>query len=135
MVASTHLELAKRSFAAFKRGDADAYVASFAPDVQWEVSAFVTGRSDYRGREGVREFLAELDRLSRDQGEEFKVELDEFEEVDDDRVLALGNARIDRAADPLEFEAGALYTFAGHDIIRLEGYTSHVEAREAAGFE
>ena len=46
MVASTHLELAKRSFAAFKRGDADAYVASFAPDVQWEVSAFVTGRSD-----------------------------------------------------------------------------------------
>ena len=50
----------KSSFDAFKRGDADAYVASFSPDVEWKMSAFVTGRGDYKGREGVREFLAEV---------------------------------------------------------------------------
>ena len=97
------------------------------------MSAFVTGRGDYKGHQGVREFLAEVERLEREQGELFKVDLDEFVEVGDDRVLALGAARIEREEDPLEFEVGALYTFADDQIVRLEGYTSHREAREAAG--
>lgn len=131
-----NVELAKRSFDAFKRGDADAYVDSFAEDVEWDVSAFLTGRQKYEGRQGVREFLAEVERLAEEQGERFTIDLTEFEELPDGRVVALGAARIDRAADPLEFEASTIYTFGEDDLItRLDSFTSHAEARKAAGLD
>jgi ketosteroid isomerase-like protein len=98
------------------------------------MSAFVTGRGDYRGREGVREFLAELERLA-EQGERLRVDLTEYEELPDGRVVAFGAARIDRVHDPLEFEAAAIWTFGDGEITRLEGYTSHEDARKAAGLE
>jgi ketosteroid isomerase-like protein len=129
----SNVELAKSSFDAFNRGDADAYVNSFSEDVEWEMSAFVTGRGDYRGREGVREFLAEIERLAEDQGEHFRMDLTEYEELPDGRVIAFGAARIDRANDPLEFEVAAIWTFSEGKITRLEAYTSHDEARKVAG--
>jgi ketosteroid isomerase-like protein len=129
----SNVELAKRSFAAFKEGDVDAYVDSFSEDVVWDVSAFLTGRQEYRGRSGVREFLAEVERLAVEQGERFVIEMDSFEEVGDDKVLGLGRARIDRADNPLEFDQGTIYTFRNGEIVRLEARTDHDEAREAAG--
>jgi ketosteroid isomerase-like protein len=132
---SENVELAKRSFEAFKKGSLDGYVDSFSEDVVWEVSAFLTGRQEYRGREGVREFLAELERLATEQGERFVIDQDSFVDVDEHRVLALGKARIDREENPLEFETGTLYTFSDGEIIRLEGLTSHEEARRVAGLE
>ena len=129
----SNVELAKSSFDAFNRGDADAYVNSFSEDVEWEMSAFVTGRGDYRGREGVREFLAEIERLAEEQGERLKIELAEYVELPDGRVAAFGSARIDRASDPLEFESAAIWTIGDGKIVRLEGFTSHEAARKAAG--
>ncbi len=129
-----NVELAKSSFDAFNRGDADAYVNSFSEDVEWEMSAFVTGRGEYRGREGVREFLTEIERLA-EQGERFRIDLTEYEELPDGRVVAFGAARIDRASDPLEFDAAAIWTFGDGEIVRLEGFTSHDAARKAAGLE
>jgi ketosteroid isomerase-like protein len=99
------------------------------------MSAFLTGRQQYKGREGVREFLAEVERLTEEQGERFTIELNEFEELPDGRVAAFGSARIDRTTDPLEFEAGTIYTFDDGEITHLESYTSHEETRKAAGLE
>jgi ketosteroid isomerase-like protein len=127
------LELAKRSMRAFNDGDTDTYVETFAEDVEWRMSAFVTGKGAYRGREGVREFIGELEALERDHGERFEIELTEFTEVDEQRVMGLGEARIVRSQNPLSFEVGAIYTFAGGLIVALEGMTSHAETRKAAG--
>ena len=128
------VELAQRSFEAFVNGDTEAYVASFDEEVVWDVSAYVTGRKEYVGRSGVREFLAEVDRLSVEQGERFTIHLDEFHPLDDGRVIAFGAARIERPENPLSFETGAIYTFGENGkITRLQGFTSKEEARLAAG--
>jgi ketosteroid isomerase-like protein len=129
------VELAKSSFDAFNRGDAETYVNSFSEDVEWEMSAFVTGRGDYSGRQGVREFLAEIERLAEEQDERLKIDLTDFEELPDGRVIAFGVGRIERASDPLEFEAAAVWTIEDGEIVRLEGHTSHEDARKAAGLE
>jgi ketosteroid isomerase-like protein len=131
---SGNVELAKRSFEAFLKGDVDAYVNSFAEDVEWDVSAYLTGRQEYSGREGVREFLADVQQLAEEQGERFVIEPTEFIEVPDGRVLALGTARIERPTDPLEFGTSTVYTFGEDGLIsRLVSFTSHEEGRREIG--
>ena len=129
---ATNVELARKSFAAFAEGDVEAYVQSFSEDAEWRVSAFLTGKDRYLGHEGVREFVADVQRLESDHGERFEMSLTDFSEVGDDRVMGLGQAKIVRDQNPLEFEAGALYRFADGKIVELEAYTSHEETRAAA---
>ena len=133
---ATHTELARVSFDAFKRGDMDAYIDFFSEDVEWRVSAFLTGKDAYRGHDGIREFLADVTELNDAHDEQFVPDYNEFIEVDDDRVIALGQGRIIRKPDPLEFEVGLLYVFDDDGkIAELEGYTAHDEVRQAAGLE
>jgi ketosteroid isomerase-like protein len=130
---ATNVELAKGSFDAFKCDDADAYIGFFSEDVEWRVSAFLTGKDTYHSHEGIREFLADVSKLDEEQDEKFFPDYDEFQAVDEDRVIALGHARIARDPDPLDFEIGLLYTFADGKITELEAYTDHQQVREAAG--
>ena len=128
-----NVKLAKGSFDAFKRGDVEKYISYFSEDVEWRVSAFVTGRDAYRGHDEIREFFAEIASLAEEQGELFVADYDEFREAGEDRVVALGQGEIKRERDPLEFEVGVVYTFADGKITLLEGFTSHDEALKAAG--
>lgn len=131
----SNVELARGSFDAFKRGDFEKYIGYFSEDVEWKVSAFLTGKDAYHGHDGIREFLADVARLDEQQDEQFYPDYDEFREVDEDRVVAFGHAKIDREEDPLDFEVGLLYTFVDGKIVELEGYTSHEQIREAAGID
>ena len=52
------------------------------------------------------------------------------------QLWTLGQARIIRETDPLEFEVGLLYVFDDDGkIAELEGYTGHDEVRKAAGLD
>ena len=128
-----NVKLAKGSFDAFKRGDIEKYISYFSEDVEWRVSAFVTGRDAYRGHAGIREFFEEIAKLRTEKGEQFVADYDEFREAGEDRVLALGQGEIKREQDPLEFEVGLVYTFADGKITLLEGFTDHDSALKAAG--
>ncbi len=127
------MKLAKGSFDAFKRGDVDKYISYFSEDVEWRVSAFVTGRDAYRGHAEIREFFEEVAKLRAEQGEQFVADYDEFREAGEDRVVALGQGEIKREQDPLKFEVGLVYTFADGKITLLEGFTDHASALKAAG--
>ena len=130
---SAHIELARGSYEAFAAGDVDAYIGFFTEDVDWRVSAFLTGKDRYQGHDGIREFLADVVQLEQEHGERFEVHLTEFSEVDEERVIGLGGGRIARHQNPLEFETGCLYRIVGGKISELEAYTSHEETRKAAG--
>lgn len=132
---ATNVELARGSYEAFAAGNREAYIDFFSEDAEWRVSAFLTGKNSYRGHSGIREFLADVDRLERDHGERFESTLTEFSAVDDERVIGLGQSRIIRQQNPLEFESGLLYRFVDGKIAELEAYTSHDETRRAAGLE
>lgn len=131
----SNVELAKASFAAFKAGDFESYVDSFSEHVQWQVTAFATGKSVYRGREGVREFLRDIERLGTEQGEHLVIDLSEFCELEGDRVIAIGEAWIKRKRDPLMIESGTIYHFEHGLITKLESYSSITKTRRAAGLE
>ena len=55
----------KAVYAAFERGDVDAALAYVAPDVELrpEGTSSMTGRSVYRGHDGVREYFADVARV------------------------------------------------------------------------
>lgn len=133
---ATNVELARGSFDAFKRGDREAYIDFFSPDVEWKVSAFLTGKDAYHGHDGIREFWTDVEKLSEEHSEAFLPDYDQFLEVGDDKVIALGQAQIKRETDPLDFEVGLLYEFdENQKISKLEGYTGHDEVRAAAGMD
>jgi len=111
----------------------DAYVDCFSEDTEWYVSAMLTGRVRYSGQAGVREFIRDVEKLGEEHGERFAADITEFSEVAEDRVLGLGVSRIEREQEPLEFDTGVVYTFADGKIVRLDAFTSHDEARQAAG--
>lgn len=134
VVVAGNVDAAKGSFDAFRRGDTEAYIAYFAEDVEWKVSAFLTGKEAYHGHAGIREFFADVERLAAQHSEEFVADYDEFIEVDERRVIALGEGQVKRPQDPLRLEVGLLYVFDEQGkIARLEAYSSHEETRRAAG--
>jgi ketosteroid isomerase-like protein len=56
-----HVELVRQVVDATNRGDADAFVATLSPDVEWEDNLFWTeGARTYRGAAEVREWLAQV---------------------------------------------------------------------------
>jgi ketosteroid isomerase-like protein len=130
---ASNADLAKGSFDAFKRGDVEKYISYFSEDIEWRVSAFVTGRDAYRGHDEIREFFEEIANLDEEHDEVFAADYDEFLEAGDDKVVALGHGEIKRERDPLRFEVGLVYTFAGGKITLLEGFTDHQDALSAAG--
>jgi ketosteroid isomerase-like protein len=55
----------KAVYAAFERGDVEAALAFVAPDVEMrpEGTSAATGRSVYRGHDGIREYFADVARV------------------------------------------------------------------------
>src|SRR5688572_3853794 len=86
-----NVETFQRAAEAFKRGDIEAILGELDPEVEWHpgMAAFLGGElTVYRGHEGYRELLRDLD--------EAFAEVDaEFSEIRDlgDRLLAIGHIR------------------------------------------
>lgn len=78
-----HVELTRRGFEAFNRGDMDAVVKILHPEVEVHASGDVGEAGTYHGRDGFLHW----NRVWMDAWEEFSVELEEIEELDDRNVL------------------------------------------------
>jgi hypothetical protein len=82
----------------------------------------------YLGLEGVREWARNIDEIF----EGFRIELIEFEEIDEDRVLVVlrnvGTARGSGA--PLDARSAAVWTWRGERMWRNDVYSSRAEALE-----
>jgi hypothetical protein len=85
----------------------------------------------YLGLEGVREWARDIDEIF----EGYRIELLDFEELDEDRVLLvlrnIGTARGSGA--PVDAPSAAIWTWRGDRMWRNEVYSSRVEALRALG--
>ena len=54
-----NVELVRRSFEAFARGDLERFFADLAPDIEWTTGADEPDPQTYRGTEGMRRFTAD----------------------------------------------------------------------------
>ena len=85
----------------------------------------------YRGHDGVRRWMAEID----DQFEGWRSSIDEFRDAGEDRVLALGAVHFRGRASGVESdqEMAWLFTFAGDQVTEMRTIPDHAQARKAAG--
>ena len=123
----------KRGVEAFKRRDIEAILEELDPEVEWHpgMAAFLGGEPTvYRGHEGYRELIRDLD--------EAFAEIDtEYSEIRDlgDRVLAIGRIRTRGKASGAETESPFCYLadLKNGKAIRVRTYLDPIEALEAAG--
>jgi ketosteroid isomerase-like protein len=127
-VSRENVEIVRRAYAAWQRGD----VAAMLEDVDPEVVVYrdEPDGSTWHGREGLlavtSEWIANFD--------EFSAETDEFVDAGD-RVLARMHQRAKGQASGVAVEADfwCVHTLKGGKLVRYEIYAKKAQAFEAAG--
>jgi ketosteroid isomerase-like protein len=119
----------------FNRRDLDTFVSALHPDVDW-VPALIRlaeagPENEFRGIEGFRRWVALTDEVMS----EFRVEAEDFVDVDDARVLLLGRVvgRGRASGADVTAELGQVFTFRDGLLISYRGYLDRSEARAAVG--
>ena len=116
--------------AAFAGDDEDTWLAYLAEDAEWvPIMAALEGRS-YHGREGVRQWLADL----RRDWEVFEPTQEEVRDLGGGAFLVLGRWRARGRGSGVELEQAAAWLQQWRDgrLVRLQTFTSQDEALQAA---
>jgi ketosteroid isomerase-like protein len=85
----------------------------------------------FRGTEGVRRWMAEID----EQFEDWDLSIEEIRRVAEDRLLVLGGVHFRGRASGVEFDQpmGWLWDFKDGRVCALHNFAGHDAAVEAAG--
>ena len=118
-------------FDSFARLDADEFASHLTEDVVFRPSGFVTGRSEFLGREAVRRNLLEL-REQRERGEESVVRLRPqslyVDREDESKILALARFTVIRpTSESFDTDVAHLHTMRGAQVAELETWLDHAE--------
>jgi ketosteroid isomerase-like protein len=123
----------RRGMEAYNRGDYEAALAGFHPDIEWAVDADVApDAATYRGHEGVKQFWETW-------GEAIKgmsLEVEECRTVAPDQVLAITRARGTGAGSGAAVASRRFAQLADYrdgQAIRVRLYGDVARALEAAG--
>jgi ketosteroid isomerase-like protein len=125
-----NVEIVRRGFTAYNRGDTALFLELLDPDVVWiPFGAALEGRA-YRGHDGVRQWLEGL----LTDWEFFEAYPEDFRDLGD-HVLVFGHWRARGRASGVELERAGTWLFdvKGGKTVRLRTYTDRVEALEAVG--
>ena len=124
-----NVENFKRANGAFNRRDVNGVLEAVDPEVVWH-SAWMG--SVYRGHQGVREWIEEVD----ESLDEINAEFPELRDLGD-RLLALGHFRGLGKESRVEIESPVAYLveFKDGKVSRVQTYLDRDEALEAAGLE
>jgi ketosteroid isomerase-like protein len=127
---SENVELVKRGYEAFNRGDLEAVFDRFDPKIEWVTDERVPFAGTYHGHDEVR-------RLLRDQQEVFgqlTMEPYEFFESGDQVVAFVRQvARGQASGAEIEITIGHLWTIRNDKAVRWQGFPEREKALEAAG--
>ena len=128
-----NVETFKRAVEANNRGDYEAFLEEFDPDVEFQgvMGVMFGGEATvFRGHAGVVEYLRDLDEgfTVRD------VQWSEFRDLGE-RLVVLGYVRGRGRESGIELDSqyGAVAEFKKGKVIRYRDYFDHREALEAAG--
>ncbi len=128
-----NVEIVKRAWEGWIGGDLDAVFEVFDPAIEWDTTTF-EGWPDpdvYRGHEGVRRFFDEW--LAT--WERYEAGVEEYVDVDDDRVLVLCWQRgfgVDSNV-PVRMDWAQICMLKRGIVYRIEAYSDRRDALEAVG--
>lgn len=126
-----NVEIVRRAYEAFNRGDPEGLVADLARDFDYVTTGTIPGAGGvYRGPEGFRQFM----QWFSDAFDNPRVELHELIEADD-QVLAALTLRGDgkQSGVAASWDVWHLWTVRDGKVVRGQGFTRRGEALEAAG--
>jgi ketosteroid isomerase-like protein len=126
-----NVEVVRKLFDAFNRGDLDALLGFLSPEVAWESLPLPGFRDVYRGRAEAREWIELLLEIF----EEGHLGIDDITALSDDRVFT-GYTQVGRGRGsglPAEQPGWAIFWLADGLITRRQVFWSRDEALEAAG--
>jgi ketosteroid isomerase-like protein len=126
------IELIRRSYAAWNRGDIEAIVEIVTDDVEIRpVLGDQVAANEFRGPDGMRRWSETINSAMDD----FHVDVEEVIDVGGDRYLALlhFSGRGKASGAPVALDASHLHTVRNGRLVQLLGYQSWDEGRAAAG--
>ena len=126
-----NVEVVRRGYDAFNRGDLNAMAADFAPNFEYVTTGVVPGMTGpYQGQEGLAEFLEWM----RSEFESPRIEVRELNEVGEDQVLAAVTlrGRGKQSAAAASWHVWHLWTLEDGRVLRGQAFTSIEAALEAA---
>ena len=127
------VEIIAQQVDAFTRQDAEAFVATVSPDVEWEDAVFWSEpRRVYRGRQEIREWFV---RAVVEPWESFHVEVEEIIDAGEELVIAGGLLTVRGRGSGVETKTHgwSVFCFEGGLISRRRIFLERAEALEAAG--
>ena len=130
-----NVEILRRAWDAFDRGDIDEGLEVFATDVEWDVSrdiwGGIVGGGHYKGTDGVLAWLRDL----YSAWETFEMVAEEVIDAGDDQVIGVLSARGRGRTSGIEVEhhPGGVTTLREGKIVRVVWFPSREEALEAVG--
>jgi uncharacterized protein len=126
-----NIEIARRNYAAFNRGDIDGVVADFAPDFEYVASGAIPGVGGvYRGPGGYKR----SQEVFWDEFDDARLEIHEFIEAGDQVLVSVtvrGRGR--QSGTETSWSFFQLWTVRGGKVVRGQGFMSRDAALEAAG--
>jgi uncharacterized protein len=126
-----NVEVMRRAYEAWNRGDMTALAEAFDPEVEVRpaLSAFMTS-TIYRGHDGVAAWYAE----THEPWADLSAVPRRFIEAGDQLVVVLGlHARVSGGRVDVDAEIAHVVTIRDGRIVRLDGYEDPAAALEAAG--
>ena len=126
-----NVEIVRRAYDAFSRGDLDAAVEDMAPDCEYVATGTIPGLGGvYRGPEGFRRFLSWI----FDEFDDARVEIDELIEAEDGVLASVTNrGRGKQSGAETSWHVWQLWTVRDGKVVHGQGFTSEAEALEAVG--
>jgi ketosteroid isomerase-like protein len=123
------LDLIRAGVDALNRRDVDAMLATLDPDVELEPLRAVLEGSVYRGHEGLREWLDDMD----EDWQDFHFEIADLRPLAPDRVLLVGRVRARARASGVELDDTAAWVCDVRDgkVARVHFYSDAKSALEA----
>ena len=125
-----NVALVRRSIDAFRHGDLEGVLGTFAPEFEFEPSGrFMDMPRVYRGREGWIEFWNTF----RPAWDDVVIQIERMEDLED-RVLTLGRlgGRGGESGVEVDAKAAWLHTVRDGRIVHLRSFTTWADARAAA---
>ena len=125
-----NVEVVRQAHDAFNRRDVERLVSLSDPDCEWLPFRAQLEGITYRGHEGVRRFVADMD----EDWTEFRIEPLEFREVSD-QVVVTGRVtgRGSGSGVKIDFEGGFVFGMRGGRITHITSYSEPRAALESVG--
>jgi ketosteroid isomerase-like protein len=130
-MSQANLEVVRRSFDAFNARDVDQLVGLFDSDCEWlPFRAQLEGSGIYRGHEGVRRFVRDMD----EDWEAYRIEPLEFHEHGE-RIAVTGRVRARGRGGSVDIDllAGFAFEVRSGRVRRLTSHSNPAAALEDVG--